>query len=100
MRRGLNSMELAIVLVILLVLAGLLVSAVQKVRETAARTSCQNNLKSHGFASHNYHDQHNHFPPGTMPNAALPPEQRLSFHAALDPFIEASPLYKLLAKDE
>jgi Tfp pilus assembly protein PilE len=100
MRRGLNRMELGIVLVILAVLVALLLPAVQKVREAAARTSCQNNLKSHGFAIHNYHDQHNHFPPGTMPNAALPPEERLSFHVALVPYIEASPLYKLIAKAE
>ena len=100
MRRGLNAIELGIVLVILLVLAGLLLPAVQKVREAAARMRCQNNLKQHGIAAHNYHDSTGTFPPGTLPNAALPPEQRLSFHAALVPYVECDNLYKRFALGE
>jgi prepilin-type N-terminal cleavage/methylation domain-containing protein/prepilin-type processing-associated H-X9-DG protein len=100
MRRGFTLLELVIVLIILLALTGLLLSGVQKVREAAARMSCSNNLKQHGLAIWNYHDQHNHFPPGTMPNPALPPEQRLSFHVAVVPYVECSNVYSRVAKDE
>src|SRR5215211_434829 len=100
MRRGLNRMELGIILVILAALVAALLPAVQKVREAAARASCTNNLKSHGFAALNYYDANDHFPPGALPNPAPPPEQRLSFHIGLNPYIEASPLYKLIAKAE
>src|SRR5688500_13725014 len=100
MRRGLNAIELGIVLVILFVLAALLLPAVQKVREAAARMKCQNNLKQHGIAAHNYLDNNVAFPPGALPNPVLPPEQRLSFHVALVPYIEATNIYKQLMKDE
>src|SRR5437867_704798 len=100
MRRGLNRMELGIVLVVLLGLAGVLLPAVQKVREAAARMKCQNNLKQHGIAIANHHDISGKFPPGTMPKTALPPEQRLSFHVAVVPYVECDNLYKQLAIEE
>ena len=43
---------------------------------------------------HNYHDTHDHFPPGTVPNADLPPDQRLAFTVALLPFLELEQLHK------
>jgi prepilin-type N-terminal cleavage/methylation domain-containing protein/prepilin-type processing-associated H-X9-DG protein len=110
-RSGFTLIELLVVIAIIAVLIGLLLPAVQAVREAAARIQCANNLKQLGVAMHNFHDTHRQFPTyfGVFPPSGgsiypnYPPDNLSkpygSWFLHLLPFVEQDNLWKNVSNE-
>ncbi len=98
-RSAFTLIELLVVIAIIAVLIGLLLPAVQKVREAAARIKCENNLKQMMLACHNFESTYGRFPPDGIYPVAMTSADSYSIHARILPFIEQSNLYQLVDLD-
>jgi prepilin-type N-terminal cleavage/methylation domain-containing protein/prepilin-type processing-associated H-X9-DG protein len=104
--RGFTLIELLVVIAIIAVLIGLLLPAVQKVRESAARAKCQNNMKQIALGMHNYENARGGFPPSrtegpglAQPGSPYYPYQH-SWTAALLPYIEQTASFNIYRYDK
>ena len=105
-RRAFTLIELLVVIAIIAILIALLMTAVQKARQSAARTQCQNNLKQIGIALHNFQAEHKFLPP-VFPATSKPPYVGIvpdyfyswSVLAQLNPYLEQTAVFNSMNLD-
>jgi prepilin-type processing-associated H-X9-DG protein len=90
--------QVGIVVLIAVVLLGLFLPAISKVRDAAERMHCRNNLRQLGLSVHDYADTYRNFPRAAIPNPNLLPEERLSWVVDIVPFVESNNIYSKMAK--
>ena len=100
-RQGFTLIELLVVIAIIAILIGLLLPAVQKIREAANRIKCTNNVKQLALACHNYHDVNERLPPGGVfnppllaPKLADEPANQGGWHVYILPYMEQDNLFQ------
>jgi prepilin-type N-terminal cleavage/methylation domain-containing protein len=101
-KKGFTLIELLVVIAIIAILIALLLPAVQQAREAARRSQCKNNVKQLGLAMHNYHDNFNQFPIGSLQwgapanTAEWTATQHGSQFTMILPFVDQAPLYNAI----
>jgi prepilin-type N-terminal cleavage/methylation domain-containing protein/prepilin-type processing-associated H-X9-DG protein len=92
--QGITLTELLVVIAIVGILLAILLPAIQKSRDAAARTQCANNLRQIGLALHEYHNCHQSLPRGMSYNDGKDPFLYMSWHTRLLPFVEQAALWQ------
>lgn len=99
-RRGFTMIELLVVIAVMAVLIGLLVPAVMKIRESASRVQCQNNLRQIGLALHLHEIARGHFPPGLITDQSNMSDVEASGFTQILPYIDQDTTYRTYSFDQ